>query len=305
MKKILITDGMNNEAIDKLINLGFEVLNKSCDEKELINLISDFDALIIRSKTEINKNVLRKVRDGKLKLIIRAGVGIDNIDIKFAEELGITVKNTPNSSTNSVAELAIAHIFSVARFLGNSNHTMRNGEWNKKVYKGIEVSGKTLGIIGMGKIGLALGNKAESLGMKIIYNDLCGENKSIKYKYYNLYKLLEISDFVSLHIPYDKEKGTLIGKSELEIMKEGAFIINCARGRVIDEEALIEALNSGHISGAGIDVFDGEPNVNIRLVNHPRVSCSPHIGASTIEAQERIGEEVVSIIKDYFYYKSY
>lgn len=304
MKKILITDGMDNEFIYRLTNLGFEVLNKSCDENELINLISDFDVLIIRSKTKVNKAVLRKGKDGNLKLIVRAGVGIDNIDVNFAKDLGITVKNTPNSSTNSVAELAMAHIFSVARFLGSSNYTMRNGEWNKKVYKGVEVSGKTLGIIGMGKIGLALGNKAESLGMKVIYNDLCGENKSIKYQYYNLYELLKISDFVSLHIPYDNEKGTLIGKSELEIMKEGAFIINCARGKVIDEEALIEALNSGHISGAGIDVFEGEPNVNIRLVNHPRVSCSPHIGASTIEAQERIGEEVVYIIEDFFNYKN-
>lgn len=305
MKNILITDGMNNEFIYRLTNLGFEVLNKSCDENELINLISDFDVLIIRSKTKVNKEVLRKGKDGKLKLIVRAGVGIDNIDVNCAESLGITIKNTPNSSTNSVAELAIAHIFSVARFLGSSNYTMRNGEWNKKIYKGVEVSGKTLGIIGMGKIGLALGNKAESLGMNVIYNDLSGENKSIKYQYYNLYELLKVSDFVSLHIPYDKDKGTLIGKSELDIMKEGAFIINCARGKVIDEEALIEALNSGHISGAGIDVFEEEPNVNIRLVNHQRVSCSPHIGASTIEAQERIGEEVVYIIEDFFKYKNY
>lgn len=304
MKKVLITDGMDNEFIYRLINLGFEVLNKSCGENELMNLISDFDVLIIRSKTKVNKEVLRKGKDGKLKLIVRAGVGIDNIDINFAENLGITVKNTPNSSTNSVAELAIAHIFSVARFLGSSNYTMRNGEWNKKIYKGIEVLGKTLGIIGMGKIGLALGNKAESLGMNVIYNDLCGESKSIKYKYYNIYELLKLSDFVSLHIPYNEETGTFIGKRELEMMKKGAFIINCARGKVIDEEALIEALNSGHISGAGIDVFEGEPNVNIRLVNHPRVSCSPHIGASTIEAQERIGEEVVYIIKDFFNYKN-
>lgn len=304
MRRVLITDGIDREFIDKLINLGFDVVNKSCNESELIKLISSFDVLIVRSETKVNKAILDKAKDGRLKLIVRAGIGTDNIDVKLAKGLGISVKNTPNSSTNSVAELAIAHIFSVARFLGSSNYTMRNGEWNKKIYNGVEILGKTLGIIGMGKIGVALGGKAENLGMNVIYNDLYGENKNVKYKYYELYELLKVSDFISLHIPYDESKGCIIGKKELEVTKEGAFIINCARGKVVNEEALIEALNSGHISGAGIDVFDGEPNINKRLVNHPRVSCSPHIGASTIEAQERIGEEVIYIIEDFFNYEN-
>lgn len=304
MIRVLITDGLDLDSIKKMKSMGFEVVNEFYEEKDLSKIICDFDVIVIRSKTKINKFILEKAKNSKLKLIIRAGVGIDNIDVNLAEEIGITVRNTPNSSTNSVAELAIAHIFSVARFLGSSNYTMRNGEWNKKIYKGVEIAGKTLGIVGMGRIGMSLAKKAEALGMKIIYNDLCGENKNIEYKYFNLEDLLKESDFISLHVPYDKRLGALIKKRELNLIKEGAFIINCARGKVIDEEALIEALNSGHISGAGIDVFDGEPNVNINLVNHPRVSCSPHIGASTIEAQERIGEEVVYIIEDFFKYKN-
>lgn len=300
MLRVLITDGLERESINKLENLGFEVVLRHYNIEELGEALLEFDALVVRSETKINNVVLDKKRQGKLKLIVRAGVGTDNIDVNLAESLGITVKNTPDSSTNSVAELAMAHIFSVARFLGSSNYTMRKGEWNKKKYKGVEILGKTLGIVGMGRIGIALAKKAESLGMKIIYNDLCGKINTINYEYYEIDELLKLSDFISLHVPYDKNRGCLIGKRELEIIKEGAFIINCARGKVVDEEALIEALDSGKISGAGIDVFEIEPNINERLINHPRVSCSPHIGGFTIEAQERIGEEVVYIIQNFF-----
>ena len=300
MYKILITDGLQDEAIRKLKEEGFEVVNKHYEKDILGEKLKDFDGLVIRSATKITKNILDNEKGGKLKLIVRAGVGIDNIDVKAAEELNITVKNTPNSSSDSVAELAIAHIFAVARFIGTSNYTMRNGEWNKKIYKGVEVSGKTLGIIGMGRIGRALGVKAKALGMNVIYNDSVGRQEDLDYNFVELKELLIRSDFVSLHVPYDRENGYVIGKEELNRMKEGAYIINCARGKVVDEEALLEALDSGKISGAGIDVFEVEPNTNERLVNHPRVSCTPHIGASTIEAQERIGEEVVSVIKDFF-----
>lgn len=300
MYKILITDGLQDEAIRKLKEEGFEIVNKHYEKDVLGEKLKDFDGLVIRSATKITKDILDNEKGGKLKLIVRAGVGVDNIDVKAAEELNITVKNTPNSSSDSVAELAIAHIFAVARFIGTSNYTMRNGEWNKKIYKGVEVSGKTLGIIGMGRIGKALGVKAKALGMNVIYNDSFGRQEELDYDFVELKELLIRSDFVSLHVPYDRENGYIIGKEELNRMKEGAYIINCARGKVVDEEALLEALDSGKISGAGIDVFEVEPNTNERLVNHPRVSCTPHIGASTVEAQERIGEEVVSVIKDFF-----
>ncbi|WP_411169187.1 D-2-hydroxyacid dehydrogenase [Clostridium sp. MB05] len=300
MYKILVSDGLQENTINKLIEAGFEVIDQHYDKEILGEKLKDFDALIIRSATKITKDILEKASGGNLKLIIRAGVGIDNIDIYAAHEQGVAVKNTPNASSDSVAELALAHMFAVARFVGTSNYTMRNGEWNKKKYEGIELSGKTLGIVGMGRIGKSLANKATSLGMKVIYNDAFGKQEDVTYEFLELNDLLKRSDFISLHVPYDKESGTLIGKEELNILKDGAYIINCARGKVVDEEALLEALNSRKIAGAGIDVFEVEPNTNEDLVNHPRVSCTPHIGASTIEAQDRIGEEVISIIKEFF-----
>lgn len=300
MNKILISDGLQEKALSKLVSLGFEVIDKHYNKEELGEALKDYDALVIRSATKVTREVLEASKGGRLKLIVRAGVGIDNIDLVAANEFGVSVRNTPNSSSDSVAELALAHMFAVARFVGTSNYTMRNGEWNKKKYEGVELSGKTLGIVGMGRIGKSLANKATALGMKVVYNDAFGKVDGLEYEFLDLKDLLKVSDFVSLHVPYDKNVGSLIGKEELAIMKDGAYLINCARGKVVDEEALLEALDSGKIAGAGIDVFEVEPNTNEALVNHPRVSCTPHIGASTMEAQERIGDEVVSVIKDFF-----
>jgi len=300
MYRILASDGLQEKAINNLIELGFEVENKHYDKEVLGEVLKDFDALVVRSATKVTKEVIEATKGGKLKLVVRAGVGIDNIDVGAASEAGIEVRNTPNASSDSVAELALAHMFAVARFVGTSNHTMRNGEWNKKKYEGVEIGGKTLGIIGMGRIGRALANKATALGMAVVYNDMFGKQDDLAYDFLELNDLLKVSDFISLHVPYDKNAGALIGKEQLNIMKDGAYIINCARGKVVDEATLLEALNSGKIAGAGIDVFEIEPNTNETLVNHPRVSCTPHIGASTLEAQDRIGDEVVSVIKSFF-----
>ncbi|MDU2994136.1 MAG: NAD(P)-dependent oxidoreductase, partial [Clostridium sp.] len=188
----------------------------------------------------------------------------------------------------------------VARFLNNSNVTMRDGQWNKKKYKGIEIAGKTLGVIGMGRIGRSLAKKATALGMTVIYNDIFGKQDNLEYEFCDIEDLLKKSDFISLHVPYDKEKGSIIGKKEFELMKDRAYLINCARGNVVDEDALLDALNSGKVAGAGIDVFAKEPTANEALVNHPNVSVTPHIGASTEEAQIRIGDEVASTIKEFF-----
>ena len=299
MIRVLANDGLQQGAINKLKLAGIEVVNNHYDKDKLKEEIKKFDALVIRSATKVTSEILDSASQGNLKLIIRAGVGIDNIDIISANKNGITVKNTPNASSDSVAELALAHMFSVARFLGTSNYTMRNGEWNKKKYEGVEIGGKTLGIIGMGRIGRALANKATALGMTVVYNDIFGKQDDSAYDFLGLNDLLKVSDFISLHVPYDKNAGALIGKEQLNIMKDGSYIINCARGKVVDEAALLEALNSGKIAGAGIDVFEIEPNTNEILVNHPRVSCTPHIGASTLEAQDRIGDEVVSVIKNF------
>ncbi|MBD7915544.1 D-2-hydroxyacid dehydrogenase [Clostridium sp. Sa3CUN1] len=300
MYNILISDGLQEKAINNLINLGFNITDKHYNKEDLGEALKEYDALVIRSATKVTRDILEVAKEGKLKLIVRAGVGVDNIDVIAADEFGITVRNTPNSSSDSVAELALAHMFAVARFVGTSNYTMRNGEWNKKKYEGVELSGKTLGIVGMGRIGRSLADKATALGMKVVYNDAFGKVDGVKYNFVELNELLSASDFISLHVPYDKNLGSLIGKKELEIMKDGVYLINCARGRVVDEEALLEALDNGKIAGAGIDVFEIEPNTNEALVNHPRVSCTPHIGASTMEAQERIGDEVVSVIKEFF-----
>lgn len=300
MIRVLANDGLQEGVIDRLKLAGIEVVNNHYDKDKLKEKIKKFDVLVVRSATKVTADILNEAQKGNLKLIVRAGVGVDNIDIIKANELGIIVKNTPNASSDSVAELAIAHMFSVARFLGDSNYTMRIGEWNKKKYEGIELSGKTLGIIGMGRIGQALAKKASALGMVVIYNDIFGKQEKLPYEFFTIDEILKKSDFISLHVPYDKTKGSIIGRKEIGMMKEGAYIINCARGKVVDEEALLEALDSGKISGAGIDVFAEEPTKNEKLINHPRVSVTPHIGAATKEAQNRIGEEVATIILSFF-----
>lgn len=300
MYRILTNDGLQQGAINKLEALDIEVVNTHYDQDILGKNLKEFDAVVIRSATKLTKEVLDEAAKGKLRLAIRAGVGIDNIEVEYAKSLGITVKNTPNASSDSVAELAIAHMFSVARFLGISNSTMRNGEWNKKKYQGTEINGKTLGIIGMGRIGQSLAKKAEALGMKVIYYTIEGKHDDLHYEFSSFEDVLKSSDFLSLHVPYDKKNGSLIGEAEFNIMKDGIYIVNCSRGKVVDESALLKALESGKVSGAGIDVFEKEPTENKILVNHPRVSVSPHIGASTREAQDRIGEEVVSVVKEFF-----
>ena len=300
MYRVLTSDGLEKGAVDKLVEAGIEVVNEFYSKEILGEKLKEFDAIVVRSATKITADVLDIAAEGKLKLVIRAGVGIDNIDIVHAHKKGITVKNTPNASSDSVAELALAHMFAVARFLGTSNYTMRNGEWNKKSYEGTELGGKTLGIVGMGRIGRSLAKKAEALGMKVVYNDLFGKQEALQNDFLELEEVLKTSDFLSLHVPYDKAVGSLIGKKELDMMKDGVYIVNCARGKVVDEDALFEALESGKVAGSGIDVFAEEPTPNEKLVNHPRVSVTPHIGASTREAQDRIGQEVVTTIKDFF-----
>ena len=297
--KVLANDGLEISAINEIKKNGISIETNHLDKEALIENIKDYDVLVVRSATKVTSEVLEAGAKGNLKLVIRAGVGIDNIDLDYAEKVGIKVRNTPNASSDSVAELALGHMFSVARHIAVANYTMRNGQWNKKQYKGSEIAGKTLGIIGMGRIGKALAGKAEALGMKIIYTDALGKHDNLAYEFMDLDNLLKVSDYVSLHVPYNKDKGALISEREISMMKDGAVIINCARGKVVDEEALLKALNSGKLAGAGIDVFEQEPSENMALINHERVSVTPHIGASTKEAQERIGKEVAAIVIDF------
>ena len=300
MIRILANDGLEAAGVAALQAAGAEVVTDHVDQAVLGEALKEYDVLIVRSATTVTADVVEKADGGKLKLVIRAGVGIDNIDVPAATAKNITVKNTPNASSNSVAELAIGHMFALARYIAISNVTMRNGQWNKKNYEGSEISGKTLGIVGMGRIGRSLATKAVALGMKVVYTDLFGRQDSLSYDFLSTEDLLKTSDFISLHVPYDKAQGSLIGAKEFALMKDGAFLIDCARGKVVEEAALLEALNSGKIAGAGLDVFEQEPTHNQELVNHPNVSATPHIGAATKEAQTRIGEEVVSTVKEFF-----
>jgi D-3-phosphoglycerate dehydrogenase len=302
MLRILVTDGMDKGSVQALKDMGHEVTEQFFEPEELKKQLKGFNIVIVRSATKIRKEIIDSALEtGNLKLIIRGGVGVDNIDVTYAESKGIKVRNTPKASSSAVAELALGHMLSLARFIGISNVIMREGKWNKKKYPGIELSGKTLGLIGFGRIGRELAKKAKALEMKIIYTDILGPDKDYpEYSFVSLDILLSDSDFISLHIPGNKGKSPLIGKAEFTKMKDGVYLINCARGSVVDETALLEALNSGKLAGAGIDVFPEEPTNNMELVNHERVSVTPHMGASTKEAQKRIGVEIVSIIKENF-----
>lgn len=302
MVQILATDGLDKNAIKELEDLGHKVVEQYYQREELGQALENYDIVVIRSATKIDKDIIDKALSfGRLKMIIRAGVGLDNIDVKYAIERGFEVRNTPNSSSASVAELALAHMFALSRFVGISNVEMRNGMWNKKAYSGIELSGKTLGLIGFGRISIELAKKAQALGMLIVYTNRSGPKEGYPhYKYMSLEDLLKVSDFISIHTPATEDGKPLISKKEIEQMKDGAYLINCARGGIIDEDDLVQALNTSKIAGAGIDVFSQEPTKNLDLVNHKKVSVTPHIGGSTKEAQERIGGEIVEIIKSTF-----
>jgi len=301
MKRILVTDGMDKNAVAELKKHGYEVVEKFYSDEELGNALKDVDAVVIRSATKVReKHINTALETKRLKLIIRGGVGIDNIDSKFAEANGMKVMNTPGASAPTVAELALAHMFSLARFIADSKQTMCEGKWEKKIYNGIEISGKTLGVVGMGRIGIELAKRAKALGMTVLYYDVRQDLFVQGYNKATMDEILSKSDFISLHIPISKGQPAIIGAKEMAKMKKGAYIINCARGGVVDETALIAALDSGHLGGAGIDVYVEEPTNNISLVKHARVSVTPHIGAQTAEAQERVGAEVIEIVRKFF-----
>ncbi len=317
MIKILANDGIDADGLSLLEEAGYQVDTEKVAQADLPQVLPAYDVVIVRSATQIRKDLIDRCPN--LKIIARGGVGLDNIDAQYAESKGITVINTPAASSQSVAELVFAHIFTLARFLQQSNHEMRtkgNTEFKKlkTAYSdGIQVRGKTLGIIGFGRIGQEVARIGLSLGMKVMPVDLVIEAADIAINIYdtNRVKLsvhldtyewdevLKGSDFLTLHVPFIEGK-PLIGAQEIAMMKDGAVIINTARGGAVDEEALLQALNSGKLRGAALDVFDNEPTPRHELLTHPLLSVTPHIGASTQEAQANIGLELADKILAFF-----
>ncbi|NCB31612.1 MAG: 3-phosphoglycerate dehydrogenase [Clostridia bacterium] len=299
--RILVTDGMDKSALAQLKANGHDVVEKFFEPDALGAALREFDVCVVRSATKVRAKHIDEAKGGKLKLIIRGGVGVDNIDVQYAEKNGITVKNTPKASSESVAELAMAHMFSCARYISIAGHTMREDKWEKKAYgKGIEIGGKTLGVIGYGRIGQALGKMAQGLGMQVLAYDIFHFDglECDTMHYVEMDELLAKADFISLHTPAIDGK-PLINADNIAKMKDGVVFINTSRGNNVDEAAVLDGLNSGKIRAAGLDVYADEPATNKALYSHPAVSCTPHIGAATVEAQKRIGAEIVDIIQGF------
>ncbi|MGA9211823.1 D-2-hydroxyacid dehydrogenase [Kaistella sp.] len=318
--KILANDGLDQSGIDALTEKGFEVITTKVPQEFLADFINvhSIRTLLVRSATTVRKELIDACPS--LDIIGRGGVGMDNIDVDYARSKNIHVINTPAASSASVAELVFAHLFSGARFLQDSNRKMpligdtQFNQLKKSYEKGIELRGKTIGIIGMGRIGQEVARIALGLGMRVIAADNNIGRASIKVKFYNnqfinvdietepLEDVLKHADFITLHVPAQKG-GCMIGAKEFSKMKDGAVIVNCSRGGVINEDELINALNSGKIAFAGLDVFNNEPTPSKEILNHPKISLSPHTGASTVEAQDRIGlslaEQICSILQTY------
>jgi D-3-phosphoglycerate dehydrogenase len=301
MIRILANDGIEKKAVEALEEKGYEVIKDHIEPEELKKEIKNIDCLIVRSATKVRKDLIDEAAvNGRLKLVIRGGVGIDNIDAAYALENGIQVNNTPNASSISVAEMTFGHMLAAARNIAIANVTMRQGKWEKKKYQGNELYGKTLGLIGFGRIAREVAKRAVAFGMKVVYYDICEINEVATCTCLSKEDIIKQADFISLHIPYTKGEPYVIGEKEFDMMKDGAYVINCARGGVIDEKALVRALDNGKLAGAALDVFEKEPSENEEVLKHPKISLTPHIGAATEEAQERIGEEIVEIVEEYF-----
>jgi len=299
--KVLASDPLAAEAIAAMREAGLEVEEKTkLSPEELKAEIRAYDAIVVRSATKLRAEIIDAAES--LKLIVRAGVGLDNVDVDHAKKRGIEVRNTPAASSNSVAELALGHVLSLARHIGRGTASVKTGKWEKKQLKGIEIEGKTLGIVGIGRIGQSLAKKAAALGMRVIAYDAYLTESPIPdvALLVGMDRLLAESDFVSLHIPFDPSVGPTIGGAEFAKMKDGVRIVNCARGGVVDEAALVAAVESGKVAGVALDVFETEPPPSDHpLLSLEPVSFTPHVGASTVEAQSRVGREAAQIVVDF------
>jgi len=310
--KVLANDGVSQSGIDALEKAGFEVNTTTVAQEQLKNYINknQISVLLVRSATTVRKDLIDACPS--LKIIGRGGVGMDNIDVEYAKEKGLHVINTPAASSHSVAELVFAHLYGLARFLHNANREMplegdsRFKDLKKAYAKGTELKGKTLGVIGFGRIGQATAKVALGIGMKVVAYDPLIEESDLELEFFDGQKLnfeiktisknevLKQSDFITLHVPTQNDY--VIGKAEFNLMKDGVILVNAARGGVIDELALVKAISNGKIARAALDVFEKEPKPEIQLLMNPALSLTPHTGAATNEAQDRIGTELATQI---------
>ncbi len=304
--KILVCDSIHEEGVGMMREAGFEVdLKTSIDGDELAKIIGGYDAIVVRSRTKVTREVL--TGSGRLRVIARSGVGLDNIDVEEAKEQGIEVINSPEASSNAVAELVIGFMLSLARRIPEADSSMKQGEWIKSLLSGFELMGKTLGVIGFGRIGYLVAKKARALGIRVLTYDVIIEKlmdyvEEVGAEAVSLETLLSSSDFVTVHVPLIPQTRHMIGRKEIGMMKRGAYIVNAARGGVVDEGALREALTDGVLAGAALDVYEEEPPRDISLVGLRSVVCTPHIGAATEEAQRAnstiIAEKLIKIFSE-------
>ncbi len=293
--KVLVCDSISPRAVERMRKAGLDVdVDDKITPEALLEKIPPYDAMVVRSRTKVRKQVIDCATN--LKVIVRGGVGVDNIDVAYAEGKGIRIMNTPGASTHAVAELALAYIFALARPVVQATESMRAGLWEKSKFEGIEVAGKVLGVIGMGRIGLALAQRAAALGMLVLGYDSRTVGAVPFMHMVELDELLEKADFLSLHIPLTESSKHMLNAEMFAKMKPGVRIVDCARGGVLDEEALYEAIVAGKVAGAALDVFENEPLTDRKLFELPQVIGSPHVGAATKEATARIGDEVADLL---------
>jgi D-3-phosphoglycerate dehydrogenase len=305
--KVLICDPVAPATIQALQEAGIDVDNRpDISANDLLRDAANYDGMVVRSRTKIPKEVLDAATN--LKIVVRGGVGLDNIDVQYATSKGVSVRNTPKASSNSVAELALGYMLALARRIPQATMSMTTGEWKKKQLKGSEIAGKTLGLIGFGNIGGLLGRKASALGMAVIFYDVITPPDPGDAKQVSLDDVLAQSDFISLHVPKVPATTNMLNAEAFAKMKDGVYIVNCARGGVVDEDALYDALASGKVSGAALDVFldekvtPGNPKLfGLKDENgFNKVIGSPHIGAGTAEGQARVGTEVADIMIEFY-----
>jgi len=302
--KVLICDAVADSALDMLRNAGHEVTVKTgMDQDALLETVPAYDAMVVRSATKVRVPVLEHCKD-TLKLIVRGGVGLDNIDVKDAEARGISVRNTPSASSVAVAELAIGHMLACCRYIPVADRTMKQGEWNKKQYgKGLELWHGTLGLIGFGRIAREVAKRVKAFDMNVVFFDPFIEDPVLDgAKKVDLDTLCKESTVISLHIPHNDATHYILDKPQFDMMKDNVIVVNCARGGTVNEAALVEALDSGKVFAAGVDVYEKEPSTseNSALVAHSGVVATPHIGAGSKGASGRVGSEVANIIIDFF-----